>query len=207
MQDNNARLAAFGPRSELVIPNQIVSAKTGTTNDLKDNWTVGFTPEFMVVVWVGNNDGSPMNRNLVSGVTGAAPIFNDIMTYVLRDQQPIIPERPEDVTASGVCVTGFPPQAGESCQAQNQELFWRKSKPSKAQYVTKEVWIRPETGLPLQPGESTDGLVLQSKTILQDPFSGEYCQDCSRPVDDQGKTVYEQQVIDHSDVIEQQSAQ
>src|SRR6185369_15832502 len=57
MQDNNARQAAFGPRSKLVIPNQIVSVKTGTTNDLKDNWTVGFTPEFMVVVWVGNNDG------------------------------------------------------------------------------------------------------------------------------------------------------
>src|SRR5690606_22842298 len=81
MQDNSARTAAFGPRSQLVIPGQIVSAKTGTTNDLKDDWTVGFTPEFLVITWVGNNDASPMNQALVSGITGAAPIFNDIMSF------------------------------------------------------------------------------------------------------------------------------
>jgi penicillin-binding protein 1C len=196
MQDNNARMAAFGPRSQLVISNQVVSAKTGTTNDLKDNWTVGFTPEFLVVTWVGNNDGSPMNRALVSGITGAAPIFNDIMTYVLRDQPALLPEKPDDVTASAVCVTGMPPQSGESCQTRGNELFWKKSRPSKAQYVTKEIWVRAETGLPPLPGESTDGLVLQPKTVLADPFTEEYCQDCTRPVDDQGRTIYERQVID-----------
>lgn len=196
MQDNQARMAAFGPKSKLVIPGQIVSAKTGTTNDLKDNWTVGFTPQFLVITWVGNNDGSPMNRNLVSGITGAAPIFNDIMSYILRDQQPIIPEKPEDVATAMVCVTGFPPQAGESCPQQQQELYWKKSQPSKAAFVTKEVWIHPETGLPLQTGESTDGLQLQSKTVLTDPFTTDYCQDCARPVDDQGKTVYEQRTVD-----------
>jgi membrane peptidoglycan carboxypeptidase len=52
MQDNQARQDAFGPRSELVIPNQVVSAKTGTTNDLRDNWTVGFTPEYLVITWL-----------------------------------------------------------------------------------------------------------------------------------------------------------
>jgi penicillin-binding protein 1C len=92
MQDNNARIQAFGPRSELVIPNQIVSAKTGTTNDLKDNWTVGFTPEFLVITWVGNNDNKPMNPYLVSGVTGAAPIWNDIMSYVLEGREASWPE-------------------------------------------------------------------------------------------------------------------
>jgi len=196
MQDNQARTAAFGPRSKLVIPGQIVSAKTGTTNDLKDNWTVGFTPQFLVMTWVGNNDGSPMNRNLVSGITGAAPIFNDIMTYVLRDQAPIIPEKPEDVTAGMVCVTGMPPQPGENCPQQQQELYWRKSQPSKAQFVTKEVWVHPDTGLPLQAGESTDGLQLQTKTVLTDPFTTDYCQDCTRPVDEQGKTVFEQHNVD-----------
>jgi len=196
MQDNNARMAAFGPNSKLVIPGQIVSAKTGTTNDLKDNWTVGFTPQFLVITWVGNNDGSPMNRNLVSGITGAAPIFNDIMSYVLRDQEPIIPEKPDDVTAGAVCVTGMPPQPGENCPQQANELYWRKSLPSKAQFVTKEVWVHPETGLPFQAGESTDGLQLQMRTILTDPFTADYCQDCARPVDEQGQPVFEQHNID-----------
>lgn len=207
MQDNNARVSAFGPNSKLVIPGQIVSAKTGTTNDLKDNWTVGFTPEFLVITWVGNNDGSAMNRNLVSGITGAAPIFNDIMSYILRDQQPIIPEKPDDVTAGNVCVTGFPAQPGENCPQQHQELFWRKSQPSKAQFVTKEVWIHPETGLPLQAGESTDGLVLQTKTVLTDPFTTDYCQDCARPVDEQGKTVYEQHNVDATTIYSNEDVQ
>ena len=51
LQDNTARTLAFGSNSELVIPGQIVSVKTGTTNDLKDNWTIGFTPEFLTVTW------------------------------------------------------------------------------------------------------------------------------------------------------------
>jgi len=195
MQDNNARSAAFGPKSKLVIPNQFVSVKTGTTNDLKDNWTVGFTPEFLVITWVGNNDGSAMNHSLVSGITGAAPIWNDIISYVLRNQQPIIPDKPTDVTAGPVCVTGFPPVNGDTCQTKADELYWKKSKPSKAQYVTKEIWVHGDTGLPPVPGESQDGLVLQTKTVLTDPFTTDYCQDCTRPVDDQGKTIYEKQNV------------
>ncbi|MBD3279507.1 MAG: PBP1A family penicillin-binding protein, partial [Candidatus Pacebacteria bacterium] len=81
LQDNNARKLAFGTRSELVIPGQIVSAKTGTTNSMKDNWTIGYTPEFLVATWVGNNDGTPMSY-VASGVTGATPIWNDLMSYV-----------------------------------------------------------------------------------------------------------------------------
>lgn len=194
MQDNKAREAAFGPHSKLVIPNQVVSAKTGTTNDLKDNWTVGFTPEFLVIAWVGNNDGSAMNRSLVSGITGAAPIFNDIMSYVLKGHEPLWPEKPSDVLSADTCVNGFPPSANsgsEPCSPKGQELYWKDSKPSAARYVTKDVWIRPETGQPPQPGESTDGLVLQNKTILADPFTTEFCLDCARPVNEQGQTIYE----------------
>ena len=107
MQDNQARTAAFGSRSELVIPNQIVSVKTGTTNDLKDNWTIGFTPEFLVSVWVGNNDGSPMNQSLVSGVTGAAPIWNDIMSYILSEQDAEWQAKPPSVTSAQVMCQRF----------------------------------------------------------------------------------------------------
>lgn len=192
MQDNKAREGAFGPRSELVIRNQVVSAKTGTTNDLKDNWTVGFTPEFLVITWVGNNDGTPMNQSLVSGVTGAAPIFNDIMTFILHGREPVWPEKPSDVFSGPVCVHGMPPKSGEDCKSQAEELYWRKSQPSDSAIKTENTWIKPETGLPPQPGESLDGLQLQEKIFYEDPLTKRYCSDCTRAVDEEGKVQYEQ---------------
>ncbi|HYD34956.1 MAG TPA: transglycosylase domain-containing protein [Vitreimonas sp.] len=195
MQDNSARQAAFGPRSKLVIDNQVVSAKTGTTNDLKDNWTVGFTPEYLVITWVGNNDGSPMNPYLVSGITGAAPIFNNIMTYVLRGKEPVWPEKPPDVLSGKVCIHGLPPRQGENCGPTQTELFWRSSLPSKSRVVKKEIWVRPETGLPPAPGESQDGLALQEKVVYEDPITSGFCADCARPTTEDGKTVYERIVV------------
>jgi penicillin-binding protein 1C len=200
MQDNSARVMEFGANSKLVIPNQVVSAKTGTTNDLKDNWTFGFTPDYLVATWVGNNDGTQMNRNLVSGITGAAPIWNDLMSFILKGHEPHWEEKPADVTSGTVCVDGMPVQDGQNCPVKNQELFWKRSQPSKAQFAVKDVWIKPETGLPPQPGEPTDGLSLQSKTIITDPFTLDYCLDCARAVDDQGKTIYEKQNVDQSTV-------
>lgn len=86
LSDNQARAAAFGYGSFLEIPGYKVAVKTGTTNDKKDNWTVGYTPDFLVTVWVGNNDGTPMNPYLTSGVTGAAPIWNRVMSYLLNEK-------------------------------------------------------------------------------------------------------------------------
>jgi 1A family penicillin-binding protein len=85
LSDNTARIAAFGPNSNLVIPNKTVSVKTGTTDSKRDNWTIGYTPSYVVSVWVGNNDNSPMNPFLTSGVTGAAPIWHDIMQDLLKN--------------------------------------------------------------------------------------------------------------------------
>lgn len=84
LSDNNARIPAFGPRSLLEIPNHKVAVKTGTTNDKKDNWTIGYTPNFLVAVWVGNNDSTPMNPYLTSGITGAAPIWNRVASYLFE---------------------------------------------------------------------------------------------------------------------------
>lgn len=83
LSDNTARSMAFGLNSDLVIPGRKVAVKTGTTNSKRDNWTDGYTRKFLVSVWVGNNDNSPMNQRLTSGVTGASPIWNRVMTYVL----------------------------------------------------------------------------------------------------------------------------
>lgn len=203
MQDNNARTQAFGSRSELVIPGKTVSVKTGTTNDLKDNWTVGFTPEYLVMTWVGNNDSSPMNRNIVSGVTGATPIFNDIMSYILKDKEYEWYEKPADVIRTGVCHSGFPPaKNGSACSVNSIDLYWEGSKPTNSSVVSKEFWIDPKTGVPPKFGEQVEGLVLEHHTFYTDPLTPMYCTDCNRPVDDQGKVVYEQQSVAHDYILE-----
>lgn len=84
LSDNAARTLEFGPNSPLNIPGRTVSVKTGTTDIKRDNWTIGFTPSYLVATWVGNNDNTPMSQNLASGITGAAPMWNRIMTYLLN---------------------------------------------------------------------------------------------------------------------------
>jgi membrane carboxypeptidase/penicillin-binding protein PbpC len=195
MQDNQARAQVFGTRSALVIPDQIVSAKTGTTNDLKDNWTIGFTPEFLTVTWVGNNDGTPMSR-LASGVMGAAPMFNDIMSLILKNQEPIWQEKPSDVASGGTCANGMPPQYSDKpCQVRNTDLYWTQSKPSDSQFVTQKLWIDPNTGHPPPPNQQVDGLVLEEKTMLQDPVTSFYCYDCNQKTDESGKPIYSSQTV------------
>lgn len=97
--DNNARTMEFGPNSYLNVIGRTVSAKTGTTDDKKDNWTLGFTPSMVVGVWVGNNNGMPMNQAISSGVTGAAPIWEKIMSYALKGKPDEQPSKPDNVVA------------------------------------------------------------------------------------------------------------
>lgn len=87
LADNTARSSAFGPNSPLSIPGKRVSVKTGTTDNKRDNWTVGFTDEFVVATWVGNNDNTPMSPELTSGITGAAPMWNTIMMTLIDNLQ------------------------------------------------------------------------------------------------------------------------
>jgi len=84
LSNDRNRTLAFGSNSDLVIPGHRVAAKTGTTNDFRDNLTLGFTPNLAVAVWVGNADHTPMLH--VSGIVGAAPIFHGFMTQVLSGQ-------------------------------------------------------------------------------------------------------------------------
>lgn len=83
LSDNTARTPGFGPNSSLYIPGYDVAVKTGTSDSKRDNWTFGYTPDFVVGVWVGNNDNSPMHKTLTSGITGAAPIWNRIIKGLL----------------------------------------------------------------------------------------------------------------------------
>lgn len=83
LSDNGARAFIFGSRSPLVIPGRPMAAKTGTTNDFKDGWTVGFTKQLAAGVWVGNNDNTEMHKGS-DGVVVAAPIWNAFMRRALE---------------------------------------------------------------------------------------------------------------------------
>ena len=85
LSSDEARSPIFGLNSKLKIDNKTVAVKTGTTNNLKDNWCIGWTPSYLVASWVGNNDGSPMSW-VASGVSGATPIWNKIMTKILSNK-------------------------------------------------------------------------------------------------------------------------
>jgi penicillin-binding protein 1C len=96
LSDNSARTLAFGINSALRFDFP-VACKTGTSTDFRDNWTMGFTPEFTVGVWVGNFDGSPMHE--VSGVTGAGPILHSIFEHLHAQRGTSWYAQPADVVA------------------------------------------------------------------------------------------------------------
>jgi len=86
LSDKQARAPAFGQNSILNVAEHEVAVKTGTTNNLRDNWTIGYTSDRVVVSWVGNNDNTPMS-SVASGITGASPIWRHIMDSLLTDRQ------------------------------------------------------------------------------------------------------------------------
>ena len=95
LSDDRARAPIFGRNSLLKIEGKTVAVKTGTTNNLKDNWCIGWTPSYLVAVWVGNNDSSPMSW-VASGISGATPIWNRVMGEMLvtkADEKWPIPEK------------------------------------------------------------------------------------------------------------------
>ncbi|MFZ1721635.1 MAG: transglycosylase domain-containing protein [Microgenomates group bacterium] len=102
LSDDDARSAAFGLNSTLSIPNQQVAVKTGTTNNLRDNWTFGYTTDRLVAVWVGNNDNTPMSY-VASGITGASPIWNTLIRSVLTDEKPHAFKQPATVHQVALC--------------------------------------------------------------------------------------------------------
>jgi len=112
LTDNNARLITFGTNSYLNMNNRPIAVKTGTTNDRKDNWTIGWSNSAMVGVWVGNNDNSSM-KSVTSGVTGAAPIWRRIMLDTLAKHQATDWKIPENVEAKMVdIISGYPEHDG-----------------------------------------------------------------------------------------------
>lgn len=177
--DNNARSAAFGESSYLNIPGHAVSVKTGTTDDKRDNWTIGYTPNFLTAVWVGNNDNSPMNPYLTSGVTGAAPIWNRVMSFVLKNQPDLWPVRPDTVIGRQVCwdsgdIMTKKDDGTESCQSRF-EYFIKGTEPKEPHISKQTIAITKDDKLaPLNWPE----VEMKEKTVIKDMF-GIYCVECS----------------------------
>lgn len=119
LADNHARAAAFGLNSALAVPFEL-AAKTGTSKDYKDNFTLAYTPRWTIGVWVGNFDATPMRK--VSGVTGAGPIMHELAIY-LQQKYPSGPfVSPQGVVSKRVC-TQSGKLAGPTCSHTHEELF------------------------------------------------------------------------------------
>lgn len=182
LADNSARSLEFGENSFLKIPQKIVSVKTGTTNDFRDNWTIGYTPSFVVATWVGNNDNTPMN-NLASGITGAAPIWNKVMTYLLKDkpQEPV--QRPVGVIQKRICSTSglLPPlpDTPNACPTRF-EYFIKGTEPIKVDPGLQKAFVDKTTQDLARPGQ-TDNVEEKDSLIVTDPTGDSYCLTCPHP--------------------------
>lgn len=186
LRDNNARQEAFGPASQLVIPGRTVSVKTGTTNDLRDNWTIGYTPDVLVATWVGNNDNSAMSY-VASGVTGASPIWNKIMRQVTRDQKDHPLPVPDGVVSRSVCTTtGLLPTDQYPCETRG-ELFIKDIYPPANIATEKQIWVRRSDKYPLLAGDQTIDLDLETHFVFSDPFVRDFCINCVYPINDKGQ--------------------
>ena len=181
LQDNAARTDAFGPNSALKIGNQPVSVKTGTTNDYRDNWTIGYThgPSYLVAVWVGNNNHTPM-QGVVSGVTGAAPIWHDLMAHLIDGKQVQKPKQPQDVIGKIVCTTsGLIPRADSPCPTRF-EYFIKGKEPKQLDSSRQKVFIDKTTNTLAKPGQ-TENVEEREETIVKDSLGNQYCVTCAHP--------------------------
>ena len=144
LSDPRPRPASFGNFANLLtLPDRRIIAKTGTTNDYRDSWTLGGSPQVSVGVWVGNADNKPMDR--ISGSVGAAPIFNDIMKYAHRDLPVEDWTEPSDMTRVTVCnESGLLPS--ELCERRHTELFINGTEPKAYDNVYQTYEIDRRTG-------------------------------------------------------------
>lgn len=156
LSDNAARTPAFGGRSPLYL-GVPAAVKTGTTNDYRDNWTVGYTPYLTTGVWAGNNDNHAMKNS--SGVTGAAPIWNAFMKTVINDKKrlavvkearerfgfdtPTAFKRPKDVVEGSVCSLRSLNKISSACPDFQKELFLSGTQPENDVFVTADAVVVP----------------------------------------------------------------
>ena len=181
LSDNEARRPMFGASSLLALPFP-AAAKTGTTNDFRDNWTLGYTPQLAAGVWVGNADYTPMQNT--TGLSGAAPIWNAFMNaaipYITSDA-PTGFSRPDGIVDRVICaLSGAEPS--EWCPDERIEIFAADQPPlPKEKDLWQEVWIDTYTQL-LASNECQDFAREKVGLDVTDPWARQWLKD-----DDDGK--------------------
>ena len=194
LHDNNARILAFGESSFLnVAGHPEVAVKTGTTNDRRDNWTIGYTSHILVTTWVGNNDNTPMS-GAVSGVSGASPIWNKIMREALskaedgfyneEEQGHAWPLQPSGVVGATVCsTTGVLPSGPEGdlgCPSRF-EYFLSGNIPEAIEGGNQDIQIDKTTGALVDPDTPPENVETQNHPVIYDPLGTLMCLDCIIP--------------------------
>ena len=201
LHDNNARSQAFGTSSLLNVKGHPeVSVKTGTTNDRRDNWTIGYTKQIVVVVWVGNNDNSPMG-GAVSGVSGASPIWNTVIKYALDksekheydpdDDGHSWPLQPEEVVGATICAdTGGAIPSGDpnnpGCVSRF-EYFLKGTIPTTSNVVGQDITIFKDTSQIAIKDYLPEQVETQNRPTYTDPVGGIYCMNC--PISSQSAVI------------------
>jgi len=174
LSDNNARLLTFGPNSQLNISGRTVAVKTGTTDDQRDNWTVGWTPQVVVGVWVGNNDNSKMT-SVASGISGASPIWRRSILEVLNKKPAVEFSMPTNMEWTDLDkISGYPAHDGFESKS---SIIIRGSQPSGSDPIHTKLKVCRDDGGKLAPPEKVVRGDYDEKEFFifqeDDPFGGE----------------------------------
>jgi len=174
LSDNKARAPMFGTNSVLNLPFP-VAAKTGTTNDFRDNWTLGYTPDLVAGVWVGNADYTPMVNT--TGLTGAAPIWSQFMQnsvpYVTHgNPSPFI--RPAGIVDRVICALSGTEPSQWCTGGQRNEVFASDQLPlPPGQDLRRRIALDTWTGLQASP--ACDGFSsIETVINVNDPFAKDW---------------------------------
>jgi 1A family penicillin-binding protein len=176
LSDEFARLSTFGEWSALNLTRP-AAVKTGTTTDWRDNWTVGYTPDLVVGVWAGNADNEPMEH--VSGVTGAAPMWHDVMEELHKGRPVRGFVEPEGLVRVAVCAdSGLLPvqdaggreqEAGSRmparCPHMLEEIFIEGTEPTRVDDWHWTYTLDARNGLLAGPGCSAEATVQARYTL------------------------------------------
>ena len=137
LSDDSARKTGFGLNSTLKL-DRTAAVKTGTTTNFHDNWTIGYTPDLLVGVWVGNSGYEAMHN--VTGLTGAAPIWHEVMRGLSQGRPDHPFERPDGLTQVEVCdISGLLPTS--ACPHTRMEWFIAGTEPTQMDSIYQQVWI------------------------------------------------------------------
>lgn len=171
LSDNNARLTTFGITSGLVISNKKVAVKTGTTNDKRDNWAVGWTPNILVLSWVGNNDNSAM-KQVASGISGATPIWRQITISALNIFGYKEFVTPVDIVSAEIdAFSGFKSHDGFPSR---MEYFIKGTEPTSDDPIHKKLKICRQSGKLATPPQVARGEYEEKEFLVfkeEDPVS------------------------------------